>query len=103
MRAKAPHRHDLEAFAGQVSLVHRLRVTRLSDRLEPKVPFPHSHNFFQIIFVAQGGGMHEIDSERYQTKTHPLFLVHPGQIHAWQFKSQSEGVIIEFETNALDN
>jgi AraC-like DNA-binding protein len=65
------------------------------------VPFPHKHDFYQLVFVSRGGGWHEIDFHRHKVARHSLFLIKPGQIHAWQLAANTTGYVIEFTTEAL--
>lgn len=85
----------LRASAGEI------RVERLEQRLEPRVPFPHRHDFFHFVALERGGGWHEIDFERFPVKAPQLFLVKPGEVHAWHLSSSTRGFVLEFTESSI--
>jgi AraC family transcriptional activator of pobA len=78
-----------------------VRVDRLEARLTPKVPFPHKHDFYQLVFVKSGKGYHEIDFKKYLVKGQEVFILKPGQVHAWKFSALTKGFVVEFTTESL--
>lgn len=84
-----------DAFAGEI------RVERLSDRLKPKVDFPHRHDFYQLTFVTKGKGWHEIDFEKHKINGRQIFFMKPGQVHSWVFAKGAQGYVIEFTRESL--
>jgi AraC-like DNA-binding protein len=78
-----------------------VRVDRLEDRLIPKVPFPHKHDFYQLVFVKSGKGFHEVDFKKYLIKGQEVFILKPGQVHAWKFSASTKGFVVEFTTESL--
>ncbi len=57
----------------------------------------HRHNFFFILAVAQGEGVHEIDFTPYQVSNRSVFFLRPGQVHRLQLKMGSTGYLMEFD------
>lgn len=77
-----------------------IRAERLEGRVKPAVPFPHRHDFFQVVVVAGGRGQHEIDFETYPIKAGAVFVVKPGQVHRWDLQG-AKGYVIEFYVESL--
>lgn len=77
-----------------------IRVEKLEDRLEPRVPFPHKHDFYQLMFVTAGRGFHEIDFTKHPVKRGQFFNMKPEQVHAWKLTG-AKGFVIEFTHETL--
>lgn len=56
----------------------------------------HRHNFFEIIIVEQGQGLHEIDFMSYVIQEGMLFFIHPVQVHQLQRGSIEKGHVLIF-------
>lgn len=94
--------HSIESL-GVVSVTRgEVRVERLEDRLAPRVPFPHKHDFYHLLFVTSGKGWHEIDFERYPIAPRQVFVMKPGQVHSWRFAGSARGIVIEFTPESLE-
>lgn len=91
--------HPIGSFGIQTAAPGEIRVERLEDRIVPRIPFPHRHDFFQLTLIAKGTGWHEIDFERHRVKNHSIFVMKTGQVHAWQM--QAKGYVIEFTRESL--
>lgn len=57
---------------------------------------PHRHHFFTFILVTAGGGIHDIDFKKYALKAGRLFLIAPGQVHAWRELVNVKGYVLLF-------
>ncbi|MBL7556936.1 MAG: helix-turn-helix domain-containing protein [Bdellovibrionaceae bacterium] len=93
--------HPIESLGVKKVSRGEIRVEKLSDRLEPKVAFPHRHDFFQITVVTKGLGWHEIDFKKHKVAGKKLFFMKPGQVHTWKFNKKSVGFVLEFTTDSL--
>ena len=73
-------------------------VTRLRDFVDthPVIQFPHRHDFYQIVLFTRGGGHHAIDFQQYEIQPHQIYYMAPGQIHTWNFNSETEGYLVNF-------
>lgn len=92
--------HPLESL-GNVKIARgSIRVERLEDRIEPRVPFPHKHDFYQLMFVTAGRGFHEIDFVKHSVKRGEFFNMKPEQVHAWKLRG-AKGFVIEFTHETL--
>lgn len=93
--------HGLETLGNSPAHAGEIRVERLETRLKPRVPFPHRHDFYHFLFVEKGGGWHEIDFEKFAVKSGQLFLMRPGQVHAWNLNPRTTGYVLEFTRESL--
>ena len=57
---------------------------------------PHRHDHFALFFVTRGQGSHLIDFEEYELKPGRVFLIAPGQIHAWRSFKGVRGFVLLF-------
>lgn len=96
-------RYPMQAFGSLLGHIEKIRVNDLKHRLTPKVPFPHSHDFYQILIVTKGKGWHEIDFNRYPIEANSVFIIKPGQIHSWVLSANTTGFVVEFELHAVQS
>ncbi len=57
---------------------------------------PHRHHFYSFILVTKGGGRHAIDFKEYDLVEGRLFLIAPGQVHAWMKLKKVRGFVLLF-------
>ncbi|MBL7846713.1 MAG: helix-turn-helix domain-containing protein [Cyclobacteriaceae bacterium] len=57
---------------------------------------PHRHHFYTFLLVTMGDGSHDIDFTTYALKPNRLFLIAPGQVHAWNQLSHVKGFVVLF-------
>lgn len=93
--------HPIESLGNVPAQQGEIRIERLESRLEPRVPFPHRHDFFHFIFLKQGSGWHEIDFTKFKAERGALFFVKPGQVHSWQLGKATRGYVLEFTAESL--
>lgn len=93
--------HPLESLGVRLATSGEIRVERIEHRLSPKVPFPHRHDFYHFLLLEKGSGWHEIDFQRFKAKAGQLFLMRPGQVHAWQLGAGTRGYVLEFTRASL--
>jgi AraC-like DNA-binding protein len=56
---------------------------------------PHKHkNYFEVIFLWKGDGVHLIDSTAYPIAAPAIFILKKNQIHAWDIVSEPEGFVL---------
>jgi AraC-like DNA-binding protein len=56
----------------------------------------HRHDFFFVLAVENGEGVHEIDFKPYGVSDNALFFMRPGQVHQLMLKHGSNGYLMEF-------
>ncbi|QDK46718.1 AraC family transcriptional regulator [Bdellovibrio sp. ZAP7] len=101
-RQELKKRHPLESLGVKMARRGDIRVERLQERLTPKVPFPHKHDFYQIVIVHASEGHHEIDFTTYSVKGSQVFLIKPGQMHGWKLSARSKGFVIEYTEESFN-
>lgn len=79
-----------------------IRAEKLEERLVPRVPFPHKHDFHQLLVITHGQGIHEIDFRLHKVKPRVVFAMRPGQVHEWRLKAGTRGFVIDFTEQSLD-
>ncbi|MBO9203713.1 MULTISPECIES: helix-turn-helix transcriptional regulator [Niastella] len=57
----------------------------------------HKHNFFFVLALQQGKGIHEIDFIPYPIHDHTIFILRPGQVHKLELQAASTGFLMEFD------
>lgn len=96
-----PIRHLNQQKAQQQSGNYSIRdITPLLIE-EDMVQKLHRHDFYYILIVKRGLGLHEIDFTNYDINDHTVFIMRPGQVHYLNLKSKSSGYVIQFKTDFL--
>jgi AraC-like DNA-binding protein len=57
----------------------------------------HKHDFYFVLAVLEGEGIHEIDFIQYPVHNHSIFIVRPGQVHKLELMANPTGFLIEFD------
>lgn len=56
----------------------------------------HKHDFYLILFVEEGAGVHNIDFVQYPVEAKSIFLMTPGQVHTWTIANGTKGWVVFF-------
>jgi AraC family transcriptional regulator, transcriptional activator of pobA len=56
----------------------------------------HRHEYYEIVWLKKGKGIHYIDTKSYSYSGSVLFLLSPGQIHKLEQQDKAEGYVIRF-------
>lgn len=102
MRAKhrdvsEPPIFDLHAFGKKASTAD-FYIQSLRDHLKEHkfINKPHKHDFYLLLYIVSGGGVHTIDFNNYKITPNSVFLMTPGQVHSWQLDPDTDGFVIFF-------
>lgn len=57
---------------------------------------PHRHTYYEILFIEEGQGFHEIDFHSYPIQGSGLHFLTPGQVHLLNFSTSCQGYIVAF-------
>jgi AraC-like DNA-binding protein len=61
-----------------------------------EVEYPHCHDFFEVLFLTKGSGLHIIDANQYEIKPPSIFFLSPGQAHKLELSEDVTGYIFLF-------
>lgn len=77
----------------------RFSIRSLQEVLKGKalVHDLHKHDFYFILAIQKGKGVHEIDFIPYKVHDHSIFILRPGQVHRLELTASSTGFLIEFD------
>jgi AraC family transcriptional regulator, transcriptional activator of pobA len=62
---------------------------------------PHRHNYYTIIWVRQGSGLHHIDFRSYTVDTDTIYFLTPEQVHHLQLDEGAKGYVLLFTPDFL--
>lgn len=57
---------------------------------------PHRHTYYEILFIEEGQGFHEIDFQTYPIQGAGMHFLMPGQVHLLNFSGPCAGYIVAF-------
>jgi len=57
----------------------------------------HKHDFYFVLALQQGKGLHEIDFIPYPIQHQSIFILRPGQVHKLALQAGSTGFLMEFD------
>ena len=77
----------------------RFSIRRVQQVLNGKdlVHGLHKHDFFFVLALHRGAGMHEIDFIQYEVHDNSIFILRPGQVHRLNLTEGSTGFLMEFD------
>lgn len=62
---------------------------------------PHKHDFYFILFLDQGEGVHEIDFNRFDVQPYQIHFLRPQQVHYWKLSEDTKGYQLMFSSNLI--
>ena len=57
---------------------------------------PHSHNYYEMIWLIKGQGMLHADMQEYTIENNTIFFLKPNQPHQFQAQAEMEGFVFSF-------
>jgi AraC family transcriptional activator of pobA len=98
--------HSLPKSTNQVPALKIYRFKNSKDIQHGYVPSlpitplptnaPHRHTYYEILFIEEGQGFHEIDFHSYPILGAGIHFLMPGQVHLLNFTSSCTGYIVAF-------
>ena len=67
-----------------------------------KITLPHKHDFYEILWVPEAGGIHYVDSVPHEIKNDSVFFISPGRVHFFKNFNQV-GAVLAFSKEFLDD
>lgn len=94
-----PVRHITDTERAQINM-GRFKIRKVEDILggNDLLHNLHRHDFFFILALQTGEGIHEIDFVSFKVLDRSVFLLRPGQVHQLMLKAGSTGYLMEFDT-----
>jgi len=83
------------AFSGTFDMLDIKLYLAGQDRVQPL----HRHDFFYVLFLERGDGIHHIDFVDYPVMDNTVFFLGPGQVHELTLKKQCSGYLLKFSTD----
>lgn len=79
-------------------VVKNIKIAALTERSCTVVEFEenHRHQYYEIVWLKRGNGIHNIDMRNYSYEGSTLFLLSPGQMHIIKPEEKPEGYVIKF-------
>jgi len=74
-------------------------IRRLQDHIANMegLVFPHRHDFYNLIYIVQGSGTHDIDFKRFTVVPNQLFFMNDNQVHEWDLSADVRGFTMFFK------
>lgn len=93
-----PVKHIANSFREQ-NKIGRFNIRAIQQILNGKalVHELHKHDFYFILAIDKGSGIHEIDFVAYPVSGHAVFILRPGQVHRLELELGSSGFLMEFD------
>ncbi len=88
--------YGLQSFSHPQCAGRQFQVEVFDANRHFQVSYPHRHDFFEVLFLYKGSGIHVIDSSEYKIAPPCVFFMSPGQAHKLELSSDIEGYIYIF-------
>lgn len=88
--------YSLESFDrdGRKKVFYQVEIFDANRHFQ--VSYPHRHDFYEILYLAEGSGFHIIDNNRYEIRPPCIFFLSPGQAHKLELSHDIGGYIFLF-------
>jgi len=83
------------AFSGTFDMLDIKLYLAGQDRVQSL----HRHDFFYVLFLERGDGIHHIDFVDYPVIDNTVFFLRPGQVHDLTLKKQCSGYLLKFSND----
>lgn len=88
--------YSLQNFSSPGKSGQQFQVEIFDAKRHFEVRYPHRHDFFEVLFIRKGSGVHLIDSNDYLILPPCVFFLSPGQAHKLELSHDIEGFIYIF-------
>lgn len=65
------------------------------------LPAAHKHDFYLLLVIDEGSGVHTIDFQKHTVKNRTIFFLAPGQAHQWRLHEKTTGYQVMFSPQFL--
>ena len=91
--------YSLQSFSSPERKSEQFQVEVFDANRHFSVTYPHRHDFFEVLFLRKGSGLHVIDGNKYEIKPPCVFFMSPGQAHKLELSHDIEGFIFIFTSD----
>lgn len=88
--------YSLEEFSAAEYKEKLYQVEVFDANRHFRVSYPHRHDFYEVLFLTRGSGIHIIDSNEYRIEPPCIFFLSPGQTHKLDLSHDIQGYIFLF-------
>ncbi len=88
--------YSLQSFSHADDAGRQFQVEVFDANRHFQVSYPHRHDFFEVLYLTKGSGIHVIDSAEYAIEPPCVFFMSPGQAHKLELSNDIEGYIYIF-------
>ncbi len=88
--------YGLQSFSHPQYAGRQFQVEVFDANRHFQVSYPHRHDFFEVLFLQKGSGIHVIDSSEYKIEPPCVFFMSPGQAHKLELSSDIDGYLYIF-------
>lgn len=88
--------YGLEKFKPIGDSKHPFQIEVFDANRHFEVKYPHRHDFFEVLYLTQGSGIHIIDNNEYKIEPPCVFFLSPGQAHKLELSKDIAGFIFLF-------
>ncbi|PWJ41040.1 AraC family transcriptional regulator [Sediminitomix flava] len=88
--------YSIDQFSSHLSEGKPYQVEVFDANRHFEVQYPHRHDFFEVLFLTHGSGLHIIDNNEYEVKPPCIFFLSPGQAHKVELSKDIAGYIFLF-------
>lgn len=90
--------YKLDKFRSQTGKSSLYQVEVFDANRHFEVQYPHRHDFYEVLFINRGTGLHIIDENQYEISPPCIFFLSPGQAHAIKTSLDVKGYIFLFNS-----
>lgn len=99
MAANTPILELSRSFASMPFEVHTMEWIDKNRWQQNSVP--HRHNYFVIVWVKKGTGIHLIDLDKFELQDNTVYCITPGQVHRMNINGPADGYVISFTSEFM--
>ncbi len=88
--------YSLSSFSNTTDSTKQYQAEIFDANRHFAVTYPHRHDFYEVLFIKQGSGVHIIDGNSYKIEPPCVFFMSPGQTHKLELSQDIEGFIFLF-------
>jgi AraC-like DNA-binding protein/mannose-6-phosphate isomerase-like protein (cupin superfamily) len=88
--------YSLQTFISPERKSQQFQVEVFNTKRHYEVKYPHRHDFFEVLYLANGSGFIIIDNNRYEIQPPCVFFLSPGQAHKLELSEDIGGYIFIF-------